>query len=186
MTQSLAVWNALTKAVEKDKTIADIVVRAKAPSSAWKILKIMVDDDSSKRAKEQAKKNSEGSSMDNAESMKEYLAQATYLAFKVQYLDIEVTEQKVSRRVLNGLTPAYAPDKQKFALKIDFSLSDLKGGLVRVEELNRSLDGTNGSHALAAGFNPRSGGQSGRSGGHGGRNGGARCKRDGKGRMPNQ
>ena len=29
--QSLTVWNGLTKAVEKDKSIADIVVRAKAP-----------------------------------------------------------------------------------------------------------------------------------------------------------
>ena len=37
--QSLTVWNSLTKAVEKDKTITDIVVRAKAPSEAWKILK---------------------------------------------------------------------------------------------------------------------------------------------------
>ena len=45
--QSLTVWNGLTKVVEKDKTIADIVVRAKAPSEAWKILKRMVEDGSS-------------------------------------------------------------------------------------------------------------------------------------------
>ena len=32
--QSLTVWNGLTKAVEKDRSIADIVVRAKAPSEA--------------------------------------------------------------------------------------------------------------------------------------------------------
>ena len=32
--QSLVVWSALTKAAEKDKTIADIVVGAKAPSEA--------------------------------------------------------------------------------------------------------------------------------------------------------
>ena len=32
--QSLVVWSALTKAVEKDKTIADIVVGAKAHSEA--------------------------------------------------------------------------------------------------------------------------------------------------------
>ena len=54
--QSLTVWNGLTKAVEKDKTITDIMVRAKAASEAWKILKNMVEDDSSDRAKEQAKK----------------------------------------------------------------------------------------------------------------------------------
>ena len=43
--QSLTVWNGLTKAVDKDKTIADIVVRAKAPSEAWKILRSVVEDD---------------------------------------------------------------------------------------------------------------------------------------------
>ena len=53
--QSLTVWNGLTKAVEKDRTIADMVV-AKAPSSAWKVLKSTVEDDSSnERAREQAK-----------------------------------------------------------------------------------------------------------------------------------
>ena len=45
--QSLVVWSALTKAVENDKTIADIVVGAKAPSEAWKILNTMVEDDNS-------------------------------------------------------------------------------------------------------------------------------------------
>ena len=54
--QSLTVWNGLTKAVNKDKTIVDIVVRAKAPSEVWKILKSMVEDDSSERAKAQAQK----------------------------------------------------------------------------------------------------------------------------------
>ena len=53
--QSLTAWNALTKAVENDKTIADIVVGAKAISEAWKIFKKMVRgkgvDDSSERAK---------------------------------------------------------------------------------------------------------------------------------------
>ena len=70
-----------------------------------------------------------------------------------------------------------------FALKTDFTLAELEGGLVRVEELNRSSDGTDGNHAPAAGFKARSGG---RSGGRGGHNGGGRGKRDGKGRPPNQ
>ena len=159
--QSLTVWNGLTKAVEKDRSIADIVVRAKVPSEAWKILKSMVEDDSSDRAKEQAKQNFEGLSMDSAESMKEYIARAKSLALNVQYHDVEVTDQEISRRVLNGLPPSYAPEKRNFALKTDFSLVELKGGLVRVEELNRSSDGTDGNHALAAGFKARSGGGAG-------------------------
>ena len=112
--QSLTVWNGLTKAVEKDKTIADIVVRAKAPSEAWKILKSMVEDDSNERAKEQAKKNLEGLSMGDAETMKEYITRAKSLALNIQYHDIEVSKQEISRPVLNGLPPSYAPEKRNF------------------------------------------------------------------------
>ena len=183
--QSLVVWNALTKVVEKDKTIADIVIGAKAPSEVWKILNSMMveDDNNSDRGRELAKKKIVKLSMNDDESMKEYIARAKSLALNVKYHDIEVTEQEISRRVLNGLPPPYAPKKRNFALKTDFTLAELEGGLVRREELNSSSDGTDGSHALAAGFKARSGG---RSGGCGGHSGGGRGKRDGKGRPPNQ
>ena len=121
--------------------------------------------------------------MEDAESMKEYIARAKSLALNVKYHDIEVSEQEISRRVLNDLPSSYAPEKRKFALKTDFSLYKLEGGLVRVEALNRKSDGTDGSHALAAGFKARSGE---RSRGRGGHNGGGRGKRDGEGRPPNQ
>ena len=121
--------------------------------------------------------------MNDAESMKEYIARAKSLALNIKHHDIEVTEQEISRRVLNGLPSSYAPEKINFALKTTFSLAELVGGLVRVEELNRSSDGTDGSHALAADFKIRSGG---RSGGRGGHNGGRRGKRVGEGRLPNQ
>ena len=121
--------------------------------------------------------------MNDAESMKEYIARAMSLALNVKDHDIEVTEQEISRRVLNGLPPSYAPEMINFALKKYFSLAEVEGGLVHVEELNRSSDGTDGSHALAAGFKARIGGWS---GGRGGHNGGGRGKRDGKGRPPNQ
>ena len=55
-----------------------------------------------------------------------------------------------------------------------------------VEELNRSLDRTDSSHDLAAGFKARSGRQSRRSRGRGSRSGGDRGKRNGKGRLLNR
>ena len=143
----------------------------------------MVEDESSDRARELARKQFEDLSMNDDESMKEYVARAKSLALNVKYHDVEVTDQEISRRVSNGLPPSYAPEKRNFALKTDFSLAELEGGLVRVEELNRSPDGTDGNHALAAGFKARNGG---RSGGRGGHNGGGRGKHDGKGRPPNQ
>ena len=63
----------------------------------------------------------------NAESIKQYIARAKPLTLNVKYHGIEVPEQEISRRVLNGLPPAYAPEKRNFALKTDFSLSDLEG-----------------------------------------------------------
>ena len=89
MEQSLVVWGALNKVVEKDKTTADIVVGAKAPSKAWKLLNSMVEDDSNDRAREQTKKQFEELSMNDAEFMKEYIARAKPLALNVKYHDIE-------------------------------------------------------------------------------------------------
>ena len=143
----------------------------------------MVEDESSDRARELAKKQFEELSMNDDEPMKEYIARAKSLALIVKYHDVEVTDQEISRRVLNGLPPLYAPVKRNFALKTDFSLAELEGGLVRVEELDTNPDGIDGNHALAAGFKARNGGWS---EGRGGHDGGGREKRDGKGRPPNQ
>ena len=72
--RSLVIWSALTKVVEKDTTIANIVVGAKALSEAWKILNSMGENDNSDKARELAKKQFEELSMSDAESMKEYIA----------------------------------------------------------------------------------------------------------------
>ena len=63
--------------------------------------------------------------------MKAYIARAKSLALNVKYHDIEITDQKISHRDLNGLPPSYAPEKRVFALKTDFSLAKLEGDLVR-------------------------------------------------------
>ena len=90
------------------------------------------------------------------------MAREKCLALNVKCCGIEITEQEISRRALNSLSPAYAPEKQSFALKTDFSYVNLESGLVCVEELNRSSDGTKGSHALAAGFKPEAAARAGR------------------------
>ena len=65
--------------------------------------------------------------------MNKYLARAKSLALNIEYHDIEVTDPEIRRRVLNGLPPAYAPEKHDFALRADFSLGDLEDSLVRVK-----------------------------------------------------
>ena len=50
--------------------------------------------------------------MNDDESMKEYITCAKSLALNVKYHDIEVTEQEISRRVLNGLPPRMPPRRE--------------------------------------------------------------------------
>ena len=48
--------------------------------------------------------------MDNVECMKEYIAKANKsLALNVKYHGMEVTQQEIGRRVLDGLPPAGEP-----------------------------------------------------------------------------
>ena len=110
--RSLVVWSALTKAVEKYKTIADIVVVAKAPSEAWEILNSMVEGDNSDRAREMAKKQFEELSMNDDDPIKEYIARAKSLALNIKYHNVEVTDQEISRRVLNGPPPRMLPRRE--------------------------------------------------------------------------
>ena len=81
----------------------------------------MVDDDSGERAREQAKKKIQELSMGYMKSMKQHLARARSLTLNVIHHNVEVIEQETSRRVLNGLPTAYAPEKQTFALKTEVS-----------------------------------------------------------------
>ena len=125
--QSLVVWSALTKVVEKDTTIANIVVGAKASSEAWKIMNSMVENDNSDKARELAKKQFEDLSMNDAESMKEYIARAKSLALNIKYHDIEVTEQEISRRVMNGLPPLVCSREDKLCVENKFQPSRAGG-----------------------------------------------------------
>ena len=102
----------LRKLWKKDKTITDIVVGAKAPSEAWKIPNSMVEDDNSDRAREMAKKQFEELSMKDDESMKEYIARAKSLALNIKYHNVEVTDQEISRRVLNVSPPRMLPRRE--------------------------------------------------------------------------
>ena len=50
--------------------------------------------------------------MNDAESRTEYIARAKSLALNVKYPDIKVTEQEISRRVLNELPPRMLPRRE--------------------------------------------------------------------------
>ena len=149
--KSLCVWNALTKALERDRSISDIVMNAKSPSQAWIILTSIVEDLTSIHVKENAEIKFESLSMIVGESAREHVAKAKGLARAVEYHGIDVTEEKICCRFLNDLPSSMHFVRELFILNYDVSLVEVEQALVNVEALHKRRDGAD-EHALAAGL----------------------------------
>ena len=96
--KSLTVWNALNKAVEKDNVISTMVIRAKSPSDAWKLLTSMVESDDSDLAVESAKKEFNGLEMNIGETAREYITRAKGLAAAVKHHGVEIDDKQLEKR----------------------------------------------------------------------------------------
>ena len=83
--------------------------------------------------------------------VREYVARAKGLARAVEYHGVDVAEEKICRRILNGLPSSMHFVREVFALKCQFSLAELEQALVNVDTLHKRQGGADG-HALAAGF----------------------------------
>ena len=147
--KSLTVWNALNKAVERDRSISTMVMRAKTPSDAWTLLKGMVESDDSDIACESAKKEFNNLKMIVGESAREYITRAKGLATTVRYQGTEVTERQLGNRILTGLPSHMRFVREGFALKLEFSVAELEHALIKAEELHEQPDASDG-HAMAA------------------------------------
>ena len=86
------------------------------------------------------------------ESVREYVARAKGLAQAVKYFDVEVTDEKICRRILNGLPSSMDLVREIFATKFDFPLTELEQSLINTEALHKRRDGGADGHALAVGF----------------------------------
>lgn len=78
------------------------------------------------------------------EFIREYVARAKGLAIAVRYHGVVINDEEICRRILTSLPP-------NMLLGWIIPLSELEHALVKVEELQKRPDGSDG-HALAAGF----------------------------------
>lgn len=101
------------------------------------------------------------------EPAREYLARAKGLANEVKCHKVEVANEEICYRILNGLAPTFNFVREGFVPRDKFASDEHKRTLVKAGGCKKQLDATDG-HALAAGFKPWSG-QRGRCGGRGGR-----------------
>lgn len=74
--QSLSVWSALNKAVKRDASISNMVMRVKSPPGAWTSLNSMMEDEDRSLVKGNATKNFESLAIVTGETAREYAASA--------------------------------------------------------------------------------------------------------------
>ena len=188
--ESIVVWTGLVDAIERDKTLLDVVSTAGSPSEAWEIILGMVDDEGSAAAQNKVKREfKELTFRIEKGSIRDYVARAKSLVMKLEQRSVTTSKQEINCRILNDLPSDFDVKKQMFLIIADIESNELVGGLARIED-QRTRNGSTGStHAPATGVKPRGNGQ-GRGGltrgGRGGRDGSGRGKRDGRGHQYHQ
>ena len=183
--QYIAVWTGLVKGIEKDKTLLDMVITARSPSEAWKIM-FSLAGESSEAGHDRFKKEFEELSFEvGKESMRYYIARAKTLVIKFEKNDVN-TKKEINRRILNGLPSDFDVEKNMFMVMTDTDPDELGEALARVEDSKTRNGRAGGTHALAIGVKPRGGdqGRGGRARRNCGGRGNARGRRDGKGHQP--
>ena len=177
--QSVAVWTALVNGIERDKTLLDIILTAGSPSEAWKSLLSMIGDESSEAAQDKVKREFEGLNFRAGNDfIRDYVARAKALVFKLQQHELTTSGQEINRRILDGLLSDFDVEKKIFLMIADNKFDELKEALARIED-SRTTNGSDvGTHSLAADVKLRGNGQ-----GHGG---GARGSREGRGHHHHQ
>lgn len=167
--QSLFAWSALTRSLERDQKLLDLVVTAGSPSEAWKVLEGLAGLETNEAAGERIKRDFEKLEMEEGESVRSYFIKARMGIAALRQHNVFMTERDIYRRVLGGLSSRFS-DKQKYSRQICFDLRDLEAELVSVEDEQRGKERTDG------GRERRDGGGGGRSNGRRGKRG----KRNGK------
>lgn len=75
------------------------------------------------------------------DSKRECVARAKGLTTAFKYYGIIVDDEETCRRILVGLSPNVHFVREGYALRMNYSLTELEHALVKGEELKEQLDG---------------------------------------------
>ena len=148
VSNSLQVWQSLTKALEKEPEVMKMVMEIGSPSVGWRALKKMAvetEDD----AHDRAKREFETLQVGDNETASEYFARVSIIFMKLERYSITTSAREIKRVVMNSLTPRFPNETSVLAMKGDFDLGELEHGLVPVEKLRSEPSRSAPSHALA-------------------------------------
>ena len=137
---SLKAWQALTKALKKEKETMEVVIEIRSLSEAWRALN-KIAAGSQETAYDRAKREFESLEIGVSESVAENFARVHVILVKLARHQLTTPASEIKRAVLGGLTPRFLDDVRLYAMKgetLDFK--DLENGLARAESFHSDQD----------------------------------------------
>ena len=184
---SLNAWQSLTKALEKEQELLNMVIRIGSISEAWRALTKIVNA-SEVVEYDRAKREFETLEMDASESVAEFFTRVHIILMKLENHQIPTPAREIQRIVLGSLPPRFPHETSMHAYKGECDLKDLETGLARAEKfrLDQIKKGAS-PHALAVAYTGSGGaGTGGGTCGRGKRSGRRSGKRQDDGRDEQQ
>ena len=186
---SLKAWQALTKALEKEKEIMKMVIDIGPLPEAWRAL-TKIATETEVVAYDRAKREFESLQIGVWESVVEYFARVHVILMKLARHQVTTPAREIKRTVLGSLSSRFPDEVRLYAMKGEaLDLKDLENGLTWAESFQSDQERRDASaHALAVGHSGsgRTGAESGArgQGRHGKRS--ANLHDDGRGRNQQQ
>ena len=110
VSNSLQVWQSLTKALEKEQEIMRMVMEIGSPSVAWRALKKMAAE-TEDGAHDRAKREFETLQMGDSETVSEYFSRVNISLMKLERYNITTSAREIKRVVMNSLTPRFPNER---------------------------------------------------------------------------
>ena len=130
---SLEAWQALTKALEVEKEIMEMVIDIGSLSEAWRALtKIAAETENA--AYDRAKQEFGSLEIGVRGSVAEYFARVYIVLIQLARPQVTTPAREIKRTVLGSLTSRFPDELHLYAMKDEtLDLKDLKNGLARAE-----------------------------------------------------
>ena len=139
-----------------------MVLEIGSPLQAWRALS-KITDETEDDAYNRAKREFETLEMGANEYVSECFARVNIVLMKLERHTSTTPAREIKRLVLNSLTPRFANETCKYAMKGELDLKDLEHGLARVEKFRSDQKRRAPSHTLVVAH--AGGGQTGTGGG---------------------
>ena len=164
---SLKALQALTKALEKEKEIMEMVIDIGSLSEAGRQL-TKIAAETLEAAYDRAKREFESLEVAVNEPVANNFARVYVILMKLERHQITTSAREIKRRVLGGLTPRFPNEVHLYAMKGELDLKELENGIARAESFQSDQERRSApAHALAVALT--GGGRTGAGGGARGR-----------------